>query len=261
MLQQIKDLQLHRLMLQGVGLGSAGLSLLCRSQQKLIELDLSSCLQITDAAVIALCAALPKLQSLSLMNCRCITDTGVASLASLIHLRSVNLQGLQLVTAEGVQKGILFRRTHLQQLNLGSVNITAATIPQLGRTLTNLRRLDLTYCVSAVTDTSFEKVWPYFRRLTDLRLDWCRALSNEGIGVRLPQSFLHANATPQEKTPTEQSMGITILKDLVHLSLVGCSQLSDSAFLALRFNALRYLNLASCFKVILYQVLLVCKLK
>ncbi len=108
MLQQIKDLQLHRLMLQGVGLGSAGLSLLCRSQQKLIELDLSSCLQITDAAVIALCAALPKLQSLSLMNCRCITDTGVASLASLIHLRSVNLQGLQLVTAEGTLENLPF---------------------------------------------------------------------------------------------------------------------------------------------------------
>ncbi|XP_057377162.1 F-box/LRR-repeat protein 7-like [Daphnia carinata] len=258
-LSKVAGLKLHSLILRSCEVSSTGISGLCATQSTLTELDISSCVRITDNALSSICSLLPNLQKLSIQNCRAVTDMGISYLSQLCYLSYVNLQGLQNITSLGVENGLLSKRNEtLTQINLSNTRMVEETLHQLAKNSPFLTHLNLTSCKMAVSDSSLRVVLNSLLHLRELLLDWCISLTDDGFADKLtvtklaiqddgnfqdkpleaPCSKLKENCTPAE---------FYSFSGLIHLSVGGCNKLTDRSLqYAFRFRELRHLDLNAC---------------
>ena len=91
----------------------------------LTALNLSSCLQLSDAPVAELLAALPRLTSCDLSYLPISDDGALESLALLPSLALVNLEGCPLVTERGLSH-LAHTLHHLQYANVSGCDVDVA---------------------------------------------------------------------------------------------------------------------------------------
>ncbi|WIA09588.1 hypothetical protein OEZ85_008980 [Tetradesmus obliquus] len=231
--------------LEGLGrlLGPAG---------KLRVLDLSGCIELTDAGVRHL-AGLSSLQSLQLPNAMKIGVGAVTEVAKFTALQHLNLRGCsQLQDSHLLQ--LLRRLTCLQTLNLQSCSgLTGSFLPEVCSALVNLKTLNLAYCPGLYPgQLSYLSVLP---ALEQLDVTGGSAVSGvEALLLLVLAGFSGLSSLRSLSIISCQGFsgsGFSTwggLQELTRLNLSGCGGVCDAgvAALARECKGLRELLLAGC---------------
>ena len=143
-----------------INLTDASVSEVARRCSKLHTLNLSHCGNyITDASVSEVARRCSKLHTLILRNCgNYITDASVLEVASgCSNLHTLILGGCNRITDASVSE-VARRCSNLHTLDLGwCSNITDASVSEVARRCSNLQTLNL-YCCIRITDASVSEV-------------------------------------------------------------------------------------------------------
>lgn len=182
-LSEIENLQLLSLEVHHCDqLTNTGFLALTVHQTTLRELDVSLCTRVTDITLVHICNNLVNLEYLNIQRCRAVTDLGITELQKLKKLRSLNISECELITKEGLQKGIFAEQNEiLEELDVHSLNLDQAAIIMLSETLPNLRSLDISYCFNAVTDVSIQVIFKNQVFLHTLKMSHCDKVSDAGL--------------------------------------------------------------------------------
>ncbi|WIA29665.1 hypothetical protein OEZ86_012149 [Tetradesmus obliquus] len=215
--------------LEGLGrlLGPAG---------KLQVLDLSGCIELTDAGVRHL-AGLSSLHSLQLPNAMKIGAGAVAEVAKFTALQHLNLRGCsQLQDCHLLQ--LLRRLTCLQTLHLQSCSgLTGSFLPEVCSALVNLKTLNLAYCPGLYPgQLSYLSVLPALQQL-----DVTGGSAVSGVEALLLLGKL------QHLKQLQVLAGFSGLSSLRSLSIISCQGFSGSGFSTWGgLQELTRLNLSGC---------------
>ncbi|KAF4468796.1 F-box and leucine-rich repeat GRR1 [Fusarium albosuccineum] len=118
-------------------------------------LDLTSCIRLTDAAVVKIIEVAPRLRNLVLAKCRNITDAAVHAISRLgKNLHYVHLGHCGNITDEGVKR-LVQNCNRIRYIDLGCcVNLTDESVKRLAL-LPKLKRIGLVKCSSITDDSVF----------------------------------------------------------------------------------------------------------
>lgn len=182
-LSEIENLKLNSLEVYSCDqLTNTGILALTKCQTSLKELDIGLCTRVTDQSLVHICNNLVNLEFLNIQRCRAVTDLGVSELFKLKKLKSLNISQCELITKEGLQKGICTEENNiLEELDLHSLNLDQTGVIMISEKLPNLRSLDLSYCFNAVTDTSIQVVFKNQIFLHTLKISHCDKVSDAGL--------------------------------------------------------------------------------
>ncbi|KAF9421543.1 hypothetical protein HW555_002476 [Spodoptera exigua] len=182
-LSEIKGLELSALQVHSCDqLTNTGILSLTSYQTSLKELDIGLCTRVTDQSLVHICKNLVNLECLNIQRCRAVTDLGIAELNKLKKLRSLNISQCELLTKDGLEKGICAGENHsLEELDINSLNIDQTGVIMISEKLPNLRVLNLSYCFNAVTDTSVQVIFKNQLLLNVLKLSHCDKVSDAGL--------------------------------------------------------------------------------
>lgn len=282
-LSEIKNLQLESLEVHACDqLTNTGILSLTSHQIFLKELDIGLCTRVTDQSLVYICKNLVNLENLNIQRCRAVTDLGIAELGKLTKLKSLNISQCELLTKDGLCKGICAEvNVVLEDLDIHSLNLDQTGLIMISEKLPNLRALDLSYCFNAVTDTSIQVIFKNQAFLKVLKISHCDKVSDAGLtGMgkietetnddgpiesnyntepTLPRIYLGSRAEEEivrdakrkrdvmrmcEKISTNSYTGYSLarLKGLRDLDLSGCNRITDVS-LTYAFNFKELINL------------------
>ncbi|CAG4978637.1 unnamed protein product [Parnassius apollo] len=182
-LSEVENLKLDTLEVHSCDqLTNTGILALTTYQTSLKELDLGLCTRVTDQSLVHICNNLVNLEHFNIQRCRAVTDLGIAELYKLKKLKSLNISQCELITKDGLEKGICAEENStLEYLDLHSLNLDQTGVIMISEKLTNLRFLDLSYCFNAVTDTSIQVLFKNQILLHTLRISHCDKVSDAGL--------------------------------------------------------------------------------
>eukprot|EP01102_Stenamoeba_stenopodia_P007813 TRINITY_DN2206_c0_g2_i4.p1 TRINITY_DN2206_c0_g2~~TRINITY_DN2206_c0_g2_i4.p1 ORF type:complete len:1488 (+),score=274.93 TRINITY_DN2206_c0_g2_i4:992-5455(+) len=218
---------------------------------KLSQLDLSECPQISDSAIIEIAnKSCGQLQVLKLAG-KNITDESMQALAS----KCRNLKELELVCCESITDAtvqFLSQSCHLlTSLSLSNCkNISNAAFVNNG--LANLCHLDLTRCIK-LTDEGIKCIVKGSKGLLSLNLTSCEGVTDAGLEY-IADSCDYINSITLTKCPKVTDIGIMVLSNkcrcLSYLDLQRCS-ITDEGVNAIAVNCteMKELNLSSLDKL------------
>lgn len=174
--------------------------------RELETLDLSECVQLSDAGLFCVASRLRSLTLLSI-NARSITEEAFAQIGTMRSLKHLSLASCAGVTDEGIRR--VGRFEELEVLNLSDcANVTDAGLNSIAASYTTLLRLNISGC-TRVTDKGITSL----ATLAHLRLlDARRTLINA--------TGFHSS-----------SPGVFPL--LFHVYLEGCSNVTDAGIRAI----------------------------
>lgn len=183
LLSETENLQLLSLEVHSCDqLTNTGFLALTTQQTTLIELDVSLCTRVTDQTLVHICKNLVNLEYLNIQRCRAVTDLGIAELQKLKKLKSLNISECELITKEGLQKGIFGEQNEiLEELDVHSLNLDQAAIIMLSETLPKLQSLNISFCFNAVTDVSIQVIFKNQVLLHTLKISHCDKVSDAGL--------------------------------------------------------------------------------
>ncbi|OSX59493.1 hypothetical protein POSPLADRAFT_1150094 [Postia placenta MAD-698-R-SB12] len=282
--------------------------LLARTASQLLELDISGCIHITDTAILELAKLATDLEAVKLNGLATLTDPSISALArSLTELSELEICNLPLITpltiraiwtfSAGLKRLKVAHCTHLtdkafpyppplsanQDPSRSSNGTRPSTwlddLPQLefspGHKLSDLRLLDLSYCVQ-LTDIAIAGIVAYAPRIQHLNLSGCMALSDSAAeAIATLGSHLNELTMPRLGSLTDRGvvsivrtctqmksvdvsfnsrltdlavMELATLQHLQRLSVVGLKHLTDNAvlFLAEHTPTLERLHISRC---------------
>ncbi|XP_056596703.1 uncharacterized protein fbxl9 isoform X3 [Triplophysa dalaica] len=282
---QVPGLRLEELSLRGCKeLTDYSIQMLCKWQNGLKMLDLSSCTELTSRTVLAIATKLKELRSLSTSQDWKITDKGLAELMALPYLRTLDLSECLHVSGADLVKGLSAPQPRAQPESLSLRNcsyIRDSVMYSLSELLgCNLKVLDLTSCVY-LTDLSVRAIATYLPALVVLRLGCCKEISDWGLlGMVEPNKDCESKDKEEDKGPsftrtfgnmgffqppsmpfqekprlvTDEDLGafreqegasLLALRCLQELDLSACSKLTDTSITqVLRFPDLQRLSLS-----------------
>lgn len=182
-LSEVKDLRLQTLQVHSCDqLTNTGILALTTHQSSLRELDIGLCTRVTDQSLVHICKNLVNLEYLNIQRCRAVTDLGIAELHKLKKLKSLNISQCELLTKDGLEKGICVGDNEtLEELDINSLNLDQTGLIMISERLPNLRVLNLSYCFNAVTDTSVQVIFKNQILLQTLKLSHCDKVSDAGL--------------------------------------------------------------------------------
>lgn len=182
-LSEIIGLELNSLQVHSCDqLTNAGILSLSTHQTSLRELDIGLCTRVTDQSLVNICKNLVNLEYLNIQRCRAVTDFGIAELHKLKKLKSLNISQCELITKDGLEKGICVEENkRLEELDINSLNLDQTGLIMLSERLPNLRVLNLSYCFNAVTDTSIQVIFKNQLLLQILKMSHCDKVSDAGL--------------------------------------------------------------------------------
>uniref|UniRef100_A0A3B4EZ18 F-box and leucine rich repeat protein 13 n=1 Tax=Pundamilia nyererei TaxID=303518 RepID=A0A3B4EZ18_9CICH len=201
--------------------------------------DVTACLSWPKSLLRCVLTCSPGLRRLHAAECPGMTDASLKSVASLQHLRYLNISYCNRVTDVGVQyltKGC--SANELQELNVSHcshiTDISVMRIAQRYTQLCKLLHLNLSYC-ERLTDSAVE--WLGGSSLCSLDLSSCNIQDQ----VLLPCLLLFSRIQKLCKNVT----------DLEHVDISHCVALSDAAVRAFSFycRGLVALRMVGCFKM------------
>lgn len=285
-LSEIEGLELESLHVHSCDqLTNTGILALCTHQTTLKELHIGLCTRVTDQSLVHICTNLVNLEFLNIQRCRAVTDLGVAELSKLKKLKSLNISQCELITKEGLEKGLCTEVNNtLIELDVHSLNLDEAALIMLSEKLPKLEYLDISYCFHAVTDVSIQIILKNQNKLHTLKMSHCDKVSDVGltgmakaeneneckgatVNIREsshPRIPLGSKAEEEivrdaqrkhnvmklcETITTNTCSGYSMecLKGLKILDLSGCNRITDvSMIYAFKFNELLNLNLSRC---------------
>lgn len=183
LLSETENLQLLSLEVHSCDqLTNTGFLALTTHQTTLRELDVSLCTRVTDQTLVYICKNLFNLEYLNIQRCRAVTDLGIAELQKLKKLKSLNISECELITKEGLMKGIFGEQNEiLEELDVHSLNLDQAAIITLSETLPKLRNLNVSFCFNAVTDVSIQVIFKNQVLLHTLKMSHCDKVSDAGL--------------------------------------------------------------------------------
>lgn len=184
MISQLNNLELEELQLVSCKqLTNAAVLALADHQKSLTILNLSHCPRITDQALLYICSNLINLRRFSVRDCRAVSDLGLVHFKNLIHLEELDISHCEQVTGRGIEEGLCCTENKvLQKLVMEALSlITSKTVVAIAEKLSNLTYLSLNYCFNAVTDSSAQAIFKYLVRLRCLKLASCDALTDAGL--------------------------------------------------------------------------------
>lgn len=286
-LSETKDLQLESLDLYSCDqLTNTGIIALTIHQTSLTTLNIAHCSRVTDSSLVHICNNLVNLEGLNIQRCRAVTDLGIAELGKLKKLKYLNISQCELITKEGLQKGICAVENHpLIQLDIHSMNLDQTGLIMVSEKLLNLQILDISYCFNAVTDISIQVIFKNQLKLRVLRISHCDKVSDAGLTgmgkletdgeerplvaafdeARIPQK-IHLGSRAEEEIvrdarrkrdvmmmceklslDTYSGYSLARLKNLQDLDISACNRITDvSLTYAFNFKELAILNLSRC---------------
>lgn len=182
-LSETPDLQLECLEVHSCDqLMNTGILALTNHQTLLRVLDISLCSRVTDQSLVHICKNLVNLEYLNIQRCRAVTDLGIVELQKLKKLKSLNISQCELITKEGLSKGICAEENNLlEELDIHSLNLDHSGLVIILEKLPNLRSLDISYCFNAVTDTSIQVIFKNQVFLESLKMSHCDKVSDAGF--------------------------------------------------------------------------------
>ncbi|XP_013124115.2 dynein regulatory complex subunit 6 isoform X1 [Oreochromis niloticus] len=206
--------------------------------------------QLTDFSWNALCRSSQGLRRLHAAECPRMTDASLKSVASLQHLRYLNISYCNRVTDVGVQyltKGC--SANELQELNISHCShITDISVMRIAQRLCKLHHLNLSYC-ERLTDLAVE--WLGWTSLCSLDLSGCN-IQDEGLatleGIPLRKLVIAKCFSVTDAGIKKLCKNVT---DLEHVDISHCVALSDAAVRAFSFycRGLVALRMVGCFKM------------
>ncbi|XP_073957597.1 uncharacterized protein isoform X2 [Choristoneura fumiferana] len=182
-LSETPDMQLECLEAHSCDqLTNTGFLALTNHQTSLRELDISLCSRVTDQSLVHICKNLVNLEYLNIQRCRAVTDLGIVELHKLKKLKSLNISQCELITKEGLSKGICAEENNLlEELDIHSLNLDHTGLVMILEKLPKLRSLDISYCFNAATDTSIQVIFKNQVFLETLKMSHCDKVSDAGF--------------------------------------------------------------------------------
>ncbi|KAF0297338.1 Dynein regulatory complex subunit 6 [Amphibalanus amphitrite] len=214
-LAAVSELRLETLRLEGCRAATgAGLAALLTAQPRLAELDLSG--TRADAATTAAAARLPRLRRLALRRCDRLPAAALEPLAG-AALHELDLSENERLPADAAAAALPADGSQLRRLRLRALKLTADCVIRLAGRLSALRELDLSRCLTGVTDSSLQAICRHLPGLEVLRLSECHLVTDSGLtGLGLAgagpdpaaplkpnKTFLHGEAGAAQE-PAEQ---------------------------------------------------------
>jgi len=208
--------RLESLALTNGMIGDAGVAVIAASCPGLVELDLSSNVNLTGAAMKSI-AALGKLERLGLMQTR-FNDLHTRRLAKLPELRVVDLRGM--MEAGDMTLGVLGRLPHLRGLKHRSSVVTDEGLADLAksRTLESLLIQDF-----AITDAAGPHL-AALAGLTSLEIFRCQGFGTEGLLALGPLGKL--SRLTLRDLPQVNDAGLAVLAKLPALERLALHELA-----------------------------------
>lgn len=182
LLAEIEDLELEVLHVNSCDqLTRMGILALCTLQTSLRELDIGMCTRVTDQSLVYISDSLTYLEKLSIQRCRAVTDAGIAGLSKLKNLKHLNISQCDLITKEGIEKGVCGEDNTLLELDVHCLNLDESALIMISEKLPKLQLLDISYCFNAVTDISIQMVFKNQLMLHTLKMSHCDKVSDAGL--------------------------------------------------------------------------------
>lgn len=175
-LAELQNLQLDKLTLRSCDqLTNTGISTFVRHQCRLIELDLSMSVRLTDLSLIEICKSLTLLKVLKLRRCRAVTDVSICEIYLLKNLCTLDISECDAITSDGLLNGILKgqKNDKLVELHVSALNICELAVVRIAECLPRLTLLDLSFCKNAVTDFAVQLIFKNLIKLRTLNLEFC----------------------------------------------------------------------------------------
>eukprot|EP00096_Caligus_rogercresseyi_P013859 TRINITY_DN6457_c0_g1_i1.p1 TRINITY_DN6457_c0_g1~~TRINITY_DN6457_c0_g1_i1.p1 ORF type:complete len:539 (-),score=131.84 TRINITY_DN6457_c0_g1_i1:255-1721(-) len=224
--------------------------------KNLEDLDLGGCTKITNTGLLLVSWGLKKMQRLNLRSCRSVSDIGIGHLCGLDSqpsdsLRELGLQDCQKITDESLRhlsEGI----PNLRKINLSfCVSVTDTGMKSLAK-LGSLAALNLRSCDN-VSDIGMGFLSEGNNSLRDLDVSFCNNVSDAGL-KHVAAGLQSLESLSLTTCPISDEGMLRIAKNLkgLHTLHAGqCSGLSDEALIALaqHAKALKLLDLYGCPKV------------
>ncbi|KAG6440477.1 hypothetical protein O3G_MSEX001298 [Manduca sexta] len=182
-LSEVDNLKLETLQVHSCDqLTNTGILALTTHQTLLKALDIGLCTRVTDQSLVHICKNLVHLEYLNIQRCRAVTDLGIAELGKLKKLKSLNISQCELITKDGLEKGICAEENNvLEELDIHSLNLDQTGVIMISEKLPSLSSLDLSYCFNAVTDTSIQVIFKNQVLLHTLKISHCDKVSDAGL--------------------------------------------------------------------------------
>ena len=163
--------------------------------QRLVNLDLSGCIDISDLGLAGLCSGSAQLKTLSLQSCVRVTNEGLALVASRFkHLERLSTRGCPQINERGFRT--VASLTSLTDLDLCSTTISSLSILS---SLSKLNKLNLSNCSQLSSLDGIQSM----TSLSDLNLNNCSRLPIKSLSWLSSLSSLQVlNASKLKALPS-----------------------------------------------------------
>jgi F-box/leucine-rich repeat protein 2/20 len=218
--------------------------------EKLQNLNLESCEQITNQGIEVISSSCRDLQNLNLKYCRSVSDSGILTISQGCRLlKRLNLNYLPITNAalEYLGKGC----PHLVELSLKYCrNITDSGVSTLANSCHELKSLTLSYC-HQITDVALKHLGVGCVQLEQLNVKYCREITDLGL-IDLSKGCPELSDLNLNYCESITDEGIYALakgcQQLKDLKLVYCRKVSDRGIAAIskECHQLSELLLDSC---------------
>ena len=228
---------------------------------RLVSLNLSRCIQVTDANIKVIALQYTLLTSLHLSQCYKVTDDGISELVKpckrLVYL---NLSFCYQVTGAHLKE-----LKCIESLDLsGCVAVNNTAVQAIIKDCTQLKNLNLSGCVALDEICGRMKMKKfYLSQLLSLNLSNCFRITDAQFGVLLKHRY-HLKSLQLERCKDIQPKSLIALvkrnPGLTELNLRGCKQLTNSTLEAIAQTCCQLvdLNLRNCKKISAIHVLKHC---
>lgn len=252
----LRELQLNSCM----QISNQGLIQMCTTPnlKALTELDVGLCPRITDTSLIILCSTLRQLRKFSVQACRAITDMGVANIMYMDKLEVLNLSDCELIQGAGILKGLCHKVNYtIREINLAYlVNMSDTALVGMVAGMPNLRHLDLASCYNAVTDVSLQAVFRHSKWLRSFNISMCDRVTDCGLtGLGVSEKPIQPTVEQLLRLPLGGRYERAIIdeakinKELVELCESELVNAKKSEFNLSSLRGLQKVNLSNCNRV------------
>lgn len=265
-LSEIENLKLESLYVHSCDqLTNTGLLALTNHQVFLKELDIGLCSRVTDQSLVYICNNLVNLEYLNIQRCRAVTDLGIIELHKLKKIKSLNISQCELLTKEGIEKGICAKENEtLEELDISSLNLDQTGLILISERLPKLRKWNLSYCFNAVTDTSIQVIFKNQSHLQILKMSHCDKVSDVGLTGMGKVESEHQEDVPimsnydEAHLPTRIHLGSRAEEEIVRDArrkrdvMLMCEKLSMdsySGYSLARLKSIKELDISGCNRI------------
>jgi hypothetical protein len=229
---------------------------LCTIQPHLTLLDLTNCVEVSDAGLWAIARHCKCLETLILAGCNKITDVGLRSIK--ITCKTITTLDFDHCTKlDDIALTVISTGTWiLQKLSLRNcTKITDTGVGRLAKCMGRLKRLDLSGCsgVGEFGDHALKELGAFCSQLEEINLSGCRRVEDAGfrsIAVGCPKLQVF-KASGCQLISKVSLVALARHNSSIHtLSLVGCESVYDTDFAAfhraLLTSTLTNLDISGC---------------